>query len=104
MGGDFAFDARCDLALIAWCVKALVALHIGKEAGVVSAAPGAGDASSGGGVEGGIFAVKRRVREIQVQVGLNPRRKVFRRKQVGLLVLPVLAPALLIGFRLALLR
>jgi hypothetical protein len=43
----------------------------------VSAAAGAGDASSGGGVEGWVFAVERCIRERQIEVGLYPRGKVL---------------------------
>ena len=70
----------------------------------MSAAAGAGTASSGGGVEGRVFAVERRVRERQIKVGLNPRGNVLGGEQVGFLVLPVLAPALLEGCGLTLLR
>lgn len=46
---------------------------------------GASDASSGGGVEGRIFAVKRRIRERQIEVFLYPCAQVFGGKQVRLL-------------------
>ena len=66
-----------NLAVVASRVKALVTLHVAEERGIVSTATGASDASSGGGVEGGVFAVERRIRERQVEVDLNPRGKML---------------------------
>ena len=102
--GKLPVDVGGGLHLVAGRVKALVALHIVKETGVESAAAGAGDASSGCGVKGGVLAVERSIREIEVEVGLYPRAQVLGGKQVRLFVLPVLAPALLEGRRLVLLR
>ena len=53
-----------------------------------------GKASSGGGVKGGVFAVERCVRKVEVKIGLYPRGQMLGGKQVRLLVLPVLPPAL----------
>jgi len=47
--------------LKAFSIQALVGNHVGKKGGVVSAAAGAGGASSGSRVEGLIFAVERRI-------------------------------------------
>ena len=57
-----------------------------------------------GGGEGRVFAVERSIREGEVEVGLYPCREVPGREQVRFLVLPVLAPALLIGGGLHVLR
>ena len=58
---NLAVDVGVNLGLIARSVKTLIALHVAEERSVVSAAAGTGNASSGGGVEGGVFAVERRV-------------------------------------------
>jgi hypothetical protein len=50
-----------DLGLKAFSVEALVGNDVGEKCGVVPAAAGAGGASSGGGVEGLVFAVERRI-------------------------------------------
>ena len=102
--GNLAVDVRRHLGLEARRVKALVALHVRKQAGVESAAAGAGDASSGLGFEGGVFAVERCLGKVQVEVGLNPCAQVLGGKQVRFLVLPVLAPAVLERIGLMLLR
>jgi hypothetical protein len=81
-----------------------VDFYVGKEQGVVSAAARAGKASSSSGVEGRILAIKRRIFERKIQMGLYPSGEVFRGQQVRFLVIPVLAPALLEGCGLGLLR
>ena len=101
---NLAVDVRVDLGLEARRIEALIALHVDEESCVVSAAAGAGAASSGNGVEGGVLAVKRSIRKGQVQVRLYPRRDVLGGKQVRLPVLPVLPPALAVGGGLCLLR
>jgi hypothetical protein len=73
VGRDLAVKESLNLAVVAGGVEALVALNVAEQRRVVSAAAGAGDASSGGGVEGGVFAVERRVREGEIEVRLNPR-------------------------------
>ena len=70
--GNLAVDVRCDFGLVAGSVKALIALHVRKQAGVVSAAARAGDTGSRFGLEGGVLAVERGFRKVQVEVGLNP--------------------------------
>ncbi len=65
MGGDFTVYVGVYLGVKARGVKALVALHVRKQSRVKSAAAGASCASSGG-VEGVVFAVKRRIREVEV--------------------------------------
>ena len=65
---------------------------------------GASRASSGGGVEGGIFAVERRLVQWEIDIVLNPCGEVFGGKQMGFVLLPVLAPAVLEGLRLVFLR
>ena len=102
--GNLAVDVGRHLGLEARRVKALVALHVRKQAGIESAATWAGDASSGFGFEGGVLAVERCLGKVQVEVGLNPRAQVLGRKQVRFLVLPVLAPAVLERLGLMLLR
>jgi hypothetical protein len=62
-GGDLTVDMVCDLGLEATPVQAFVRNYVGEECGVVSATPGAGGASSGGGVQGRIFPVERRIVE-----------------------------------------
>ena len=57
----------------------MVGNHVSKKRGVVSAAAGASDASSGSGVEGGVFPVEWCIRERQIEVGLNPRGNVLGR-------------------------
>jgi len=103
-GCEFAVDVRRDLRSEAGSVKALVALHVCEKRCVVSAATGAGDAGSGCGVEGEVFAVERSIRKRKIEVRLYPCGQAFRGKQVSFLVLPVLAPALLVRFGLRLLR
>jgi hypothetical protein len=71
--GDLAVDPSVQLDIPALSVRAVVGHHVGEERGVVSAAAGASDASSGGGVYGWVFAVERCIREGQIEVGLNPR-------------------------------
>ena len=44
---DFVVDVGVDLGLEAGCVKALVALYVGKQGSIESTAAGTGDASSG---------------------------------------------------------
>ncbi len=96
MGVDLGVEARG--------VKALVALHVGKQARVESAAAGAGDAGSCGRVQGWVFLAERGIGKGEIEVGLYPRAKVLRGEQVRLLVLPILAPALLVGVGLGVLR
>ena len=48
-------------------------MHVRKQNRVKSAAAGASCASSGGGVEGVVFAVERRIRKVEVEIGLYPR-------------------------------
>jgi hypothetical protein len=72
-GCDLAVDMRRDLGLKAFSVQALVGNHVGKKGGVVSAAAGAGGASSGCGVEGLLFAVERRIGQGERKVALYPR-------------------------------
>jgi hypothetical protein len=64
--GNLAADVRCHFGLEAGRVKALVALHIRKQAGVETAATWAGDASPGLWFEGGVFAVEWSFGEVQV--------------------------------------
>jgi hypothetical protein len=78
MRGNLPVKKGFDFAVETGTVKALVALNIAKESGVISAATGAGGARSGGGVEGGVFAVEWRIRKRQVQIGLYPCGKVLR--------------------------
>ena len=94
--GNLAVDVCRHLGLVAGSVKALVALHVGKQAGVETAAAWAGDASSGLWFEGRVFSVERCLGKVEVEVGLNPCAQVFGRKQVRLLVLPVFAPAVFV--------
>jgi hypothetical protein len=75
--GNFTVDVGVDFGLIARCVKALVALHVRKQAGVVAAAAGASNASSGGWVEGGVFLVEWGLSKGEVEIGLYPRAKVL---------------------------
>jgi hypothetical protein len=69
--GELAVEKCRDLGLVAISVKALVALNVIEEGSVVSAAAGAGRASSGSGVEGRVFAVEGRFRERKIKVRLN---------------------------------
>ena len=63
-GCNLAVDMRRELDLIAGSGEALVAVsYVRKEGSVVSAATGASDASSGCGVEGGVFAVEWSIRK-----------------------------------------
>ena len=62
-GYDLAVDMHRDLGLKTFSVQALVRNHVRKKCGVVSAAAGAGGASSGCGVEGGVFAVEWSIRK-----------------------------------------
>ena len=87
-----------------WRVKALVALHVGEQGSIESTAAGAGDAGSGDGVEVEVFLAERCLGKGEIEVGLYPRAQVLCGEQVRFLVLPILAPALLIGGCLRLLR
>ncbi len=58
-------------------------------------------ARSGLGREVRVIGRKRRIREMEIHVLFNPGSKRTGRKQMGLFVLPVLPPAMLIGFSLA---
>ena len=62
-GCNLAVDVRGELDLIAGSVETVVALNVTKQGSVVSAATGASDASSGCGVEGGVFAVEWSIRK-----------------------------------------
>jgi hypothetical protein len=69
-------------------IKALVALHVRKQAGVEPAATRTGDTGSSLRFEGGVLAVERRVGKVQIEIGLNPCAQVLGRKQVRFLVVP----------------
>ncbi len=71
-GCDLAVDMLRDLGLKAFSVQALVRNHVRKKCCVVSAAAGAGGASSGCGVEGWVFAVERRIGKREIKVALYP--------------------------------
>ena len=71
-GRNLTVDMGVYLDLIARSVKALVALNVGKEGSVESAATWAGDASPRRRVQGRVFLVKRCIRKGKVEVGLNP--------------------------------
>ncbi len=70
LGCEFTVDVRGDLGLIAGCVKALIALYVCEEGSVVSAAAGAGDASSCGGVESWVLTVEESVGQREIKVRL----------------------------------
>ena len=67
-----------DLGVEAWRVKALVALNVGKQGSIESAAARASNASSGGWVKRGVVLIERCLGKLQIKVGLNPRGKVLR--------------------------
>jgi len=72
-GCNLTVDVLGELDLIAGSREALVAVsNVRKEGSVVSAATGASDASSGCGVEGGVFAVEWSIRKGEAEVVLNP--------------------------------
>lgn len=56
---DLTVDVRLYLGLVTSGAEALVALHVAKQSGVVSAPARATNARTGGGVEGVVFAVER---------------------------------------------
>jgi hypothetical protein len=100
-GRNLTVDVGGEFDLIAGSGEALIAVgYVRKEGSVVSAATGASDASSGCGVEGGIFAVEWSIRKREIEVVLNPSGYVLGGQQVRLRVLPVLTPALLEGLGL----
>ena len=72
MSGDLAVYVRGNLRTVAIPIKALVREHVRKKCGVVSAAAGAGGASSGGGVESRVFAVERRIGKGEIEIVLYP--------------------------------
>ena len=76
-GGNLAVDVGVYLRMKARGVKALVALHVGRQRSVETAAPRAGDASSGGWVQGSVFLVEWSIGKGKVEVGLYPRAKVL---------------------------
>ncbi len=104
--GNGAVEKVCHLDLVAIGIETLVTVdfYVGEEQAVVSAAARAGNASSSSGVQGRVLAIKRRIFEREIEVALYPCGEVFRRQQVRFLVIPVLAPALLEGCGLGLLR
>ena len=77
MRGNLPVKECLNLAVVAACVETLVRNHVGKECAVVSASAGASDASSGSGVEGGVFPVEWCIREGEIEVGLYPRGNVL---------------------------
>lgn len=96
---------RCDLSVkeclhldvVAARIDALIGNQVGKKCGVVSAAAGASDASSCGGLEGAVFVADQCLRKRQKEVRLYPGGKVLGGQKVRPLVLRVCAPALLVG-------
>ena len=72
MGCDFAVKMIGELDLIAISVEALVAGNVTEEGSFISAAAGASNASSCGGVEGGVFAVEGCIRKLEIEIVLNP--------------------------------
>lgn len=75
--GKLSVDVGRHLGLVAWRVKALVALHVVKQARIVSATPWAGDTRSGFRLQQCVLAVKRGLGKVQVEVRLYPCRQVF---------------------------
>ena len=73
MSGDLAVYVRGNLQHGSNFRQGTRPKHVRKKCGVVSAAAGAGGASSGGGVEGRVFAVKRRIGKGEIEVVLYPR-------------------------------